>query len=532
MGIFINLSIVPDRISAGKWSEVYRETLILLEHFPFLDRVKAENGYYYAARAKHCIDVNDCYAGWHVAGDMCTGSTMESFCLIDDIAYYQNKTRMYEANDQDILLNDLSSEIMVEGPPTAWVWGAKTQGRPAHLYLLAIGCLICHRFPNAALVSGDISAAQCHKAVEWANQYLGSPIDVPVTADAARLLPRLLSSGLKECDILAAFYQLTLEPCHGEMGDYLRANLPEQIIEQYYKQELQPRERSENKLYLKRSAVKEYLGLGFDLSTLCRMVLIDTDGNKLQPRELMKVLLEMKLHVPFDEKVLYDFVSSPKDRGSAEIETVNGLMLSALFAIHGGRNRNVAAYIPLEEIVFTFESVVGIGDYNAMVAELLEEIEASKAYKHQNELYDGANSIYREEKQRCEMETDEAQYDIVRREDVISYCEGNTIEPGIHAGLLNYAKQLREIGEKNYASYVKGLDEVTRKEFFHKSCRVLIPKEIEDMFFAKIMEDKYIVRYVGLYSVEVPDSVSWAIRGFLWNPELLDHYWAIAEGTD
>lgn len=76
---------------------------------------------------------------------------------------------------------------------------------------------------------------------------------------------------------------------------------------------------------------------------------------------------------------------------------------------------------------------------------------------------------------------------------------------------------------------VKELTEEERKAFFHERYKVLIPKEVEDRFFARIMDEDYIIRYVGLYSVEINEDVRWVIRGFLWNPVLLDHYWELAE---
>ena len=72
------------------------------------------------------------------------------------------------------------------------------------------------------------------------------------------------------------------------------------------------------------------------------------------------------------------------------------------------------------------------------------------------------------------------------------------------------------------------MGEEKRKAFFYANYRILIPKEIEDEFFSRIMEDEYIERYVALYSVEVTENVRWVIRGFLWNPELLNHYWELA----
>lgn len=40
-------------------------------------------------------------------------------------------------------------------------WGAKTQGEPYHMYLLAIACLMEDRLGEKAFIYGDITQGQC-----------------------------------------------------------------------------------------------------------------------------------------------------------------------------------------------------------------------------------------------------------------------------------------------------------------------------------------------------------------------------------
>lgn len=217
MGVFLYLDIVPDRISEKEWASVYQETLTLLDNYEFLGIVK-DDKYYYAARSAHQENVERGYAGWWVSGDMFGGRNMEDFLLYSDVAIYWERAGERQSNSSDILLSYLDTH---EGPPACCIWGAKTQGCPAHKYLLAIACLICHRLPNAAHVYGDITAGQCHQAVDWANQFLTDPIDVPVTVDMKRLLPRLKAVGLTGHELLHSFYELTLEATDRNMGSYL-----------------------------------------------------------------------------------------------------------------------------------------------------------------------------------------------------------------------------------------------------------------------------------------------------------------------
>lgn len=533
MGVFLHLDIIPERISKDRWSEVYQETLTLLEELPLLTRSKDENGYYYAEHSVHRENIIDGYGGWRAEGDLQTGPNMEPFYLIDDIAYYGERS-LDDQGNPDILLSLVrfdGENHQVVAPSTVGVWGAKTQGKRGHGYLLAIGCLICHRLPDAAIIYGDITAAQCRVAVEWANQHLKEPIDVPVTADVTRLLPRLQASGLDEKDLLPAFFDLTLEPERDSIGDFLRTHLPARVLEEYFKPLFLPRERDPERLYLERRQVKRYLELGWDIRALCRMILTEPDGNRLAPRELLRVFLEMKLHVPLAEKVLYDFTMRSKAKGSTAPDTVESMLFSAFFMMHGGGNRNVAAYLPLETICDVMEETVGAGEYMVMAKDLLEEIEGSDMNAGQNEIYDGENSVFRTLSENAETQegVDEQTYDIESKEEVIDYADGDTVKPELHGALLNYAKQLREIGKKRYRECVKELNEERRKEFFWRNYHTLIPKSVEDKFFARIMDEDYIVRYVGLYSVEVTDNIYWVIRGFLWNPELLDYYWSLSE---
>lgn len=44
------------------------------------------------------------------------------------------------------------------------------------------------RLPNISLVSGNIDYDQYVKAKKWVNQYLSSPIEIPVRVDVDKLL--------------------------------------------------------------------------------------------------------------------------------------------------------------------------------------------------------------------------------------------------------------------------------------------------------------------------------------------------------
>ncbi len=90
------------------------------------------------------------------------------------------------------------------------LWGAKTQGEPYHMYLLATARLIESRLGGKAYVYGDITMGQCDRAVRMANEYLDRKINTPDQCDLDRLLSRIDDLPLLEAEKLRLFAELYL----------------------------------------------------------------------------------------------------------------------------------------------------------------------------------------------------------------------------------------------------------------------------------------------------------------------------------
>lgn len=418
MGVFINLHIIPNRIDPEDWRAVYRETLTLIHAFPFLSRVRGEDGFPYAARTTETKDLADGCTGWYVDGDMRNGSNMESYQLVEDIQNYQQRENG-EDNGYDILLDGLYDLEVGHPQCSINIWGNKTQGEPAHIFLLAIACLICDRFPHAAFVDGDISAGQCYQATQWANQFLTSPIGMPVTADIERLLPRLKSAGLTEQQRLEVFFELALARKDSDLGDCLKDSFSPQDISAYYREKLKPRHRTAGQLYLDGAALKEYLALELDFRQLCWLVMADPEGNRLTPEEFMRELLRRKLHV--EEKETGDYTSF--SRGSAQVDTVGSMLIRAFLMLHGGHNANVDAYIPLPDICEGFRAALGQDfDAEGLAESILGEgVEPGKE-STQALLYDDPNSDFRKRIAQIQEQAQEnAAYDIASYDDLMDF---------------------------------------------------------------------------------------------------------------
>lgn len=528
MGVFLYLSIIPERIKAKDWKAVYNESLLLLENYPFLNRV--EDSYcgirrIYAQRSAH-----DPYSGsWDSYGDMRTGANTEWFGLRDDIETYQKRNRGYlTETDWDVLLESVE-DCPVEHPEAVSVWANKTQGEDSHIYLLAIGCLICHRFPDAAHIWGDISAGQCRRAVRWANQFLPQPIDVPTTADMHRLLPRLLRAGIPEEELLRTFYSLTLQGKNRTMGTYLREMLPEQVFYRHYRKHLKPYERCEGQVYLQWRVLKEYLELGFDFQALCRMVMVDPEGNQLTPREFLRKLLGMKLHV--EEKETYDYTKSPREWGDSEAVDHISAQFSRIFGLmSGASNVNVNTYIPLEQICADFREILeNRCDAEALAKDILRELaESEKNESAQRMFYDDPESRFvklAEEHQKLKEEL--AQYDITSYDDLMNFAEGKSVFPKLHESLKGNFEKLHTFGIQAMEE-LSPLGRVEREIWFLNRYQIMITKELQKLIFERIMDDTFIQRYAALYCVDCKsDKIYKLIRALLWNPVLLNYYWEL-----
>ena len=510
---------------------------MLLEQFPFWE----EKRYTYqgicrafAHRSAHDSDSGS----WNSCGDMKNGANTEWFGLYKDLHKYKERSPGYwvapplykgtlPEDTWDILLQSVK-DCSVEHPDAASVWAGKTQGEESHIYLLAIGCLICHRFPEAAHIWGDISAGQCRRATRWANQYLKQPIDVPVTADMKRLLPRLLKAGLPEEELLPAFYELTLQTKNRTMGAYLQEMLPEKVVYDYYRESLY--QSCEDEVELRWGIVKEYLELGLDFRMLCRIVMADLESRRLQPQEFLRKILSMKLHIK--EKETHDDTKLSKEQGDCEevdyIDTVLGRVFGRMF---GAGNKNVDAYLPLEQIYADVREVLGNSCDAEGIAEeiLLELAEEDKKESLQNLLYDDQESIekrvenYRKRKEEC------SRYDISSSEELINFQEGNSVLPKLHESLVSVFKKLHTFGEDAIEQFAL-MNRDEREYWFMRHYSVLITKELQDMIFDGIMDDAFIKRYAALYLVKCENiEIHQLIRAFLWNPELMNYYWELTE---
>lgn len=520
MGTFIQLSIIPHRISPTAWEQVYEETLTLVDAFPFMDEIidKKNNHFWsYADRTQERENIfNENSPGWHACGYLPTGEQIENFVLYRDLNVYKNRRK---SNDNgEILLTipyyherDHWEKLGITLPSTSGVWNGKTQGCICHIPLLAIGCLISSRFPFAAAVSGDINTAQCEAAVNWANKYLKCPIKPPVTANMSELLKRLKSTGLSESNVMELFYRLTLSPVDMEMGTFLKHNLNNKTIYDYYRSAFKHYKTRDNGFL---DLFHEYLEQSFSFSDLCNMLVCDTEGSLLSVETFLRLIVESKLFI--EEKNTFDYTENPEAPESVEMQ------MSRIFVtLAGGRNKNVNAYIPLREIIHTCENSFSPA---ANVKKIINELLAEKD-DIQDKLYDNDNAFF-SHKHGNEIKGEYEKYDIHDYAELRNYEPGDTLSPALTENIKKNFVTIRTFAN-DFKETLAPLNKIRRENWFLQNTHgLLLLKDTWEHIFANAMDDDYIIRYYAIFKIDRKNKVvSDFVYALLYNIELLNQYW-------
>ncbi|GFI18043.1 MAG: hypothetical protein HFI43_11665 [Lachnospiraceae bacterium] len=529
MGIFIDLKIIPQRIAPDKWKKVYQETLHLIDHYAFMDRIEAvRNGlpYSFSARTKDRENLfGTGYHGWNSIGDLRTGENTENYVLYGDIHAYLPDGQTKD-NGADILcavLPDMDDIIKTSGCIN--IWGNKTQGEDSHIYLLAVACLITDRFPEAAMVSGDISAGQCRKAVAWANQYLDTPIGLPVTAVREKLLMRVRQSGIPGDKQLEAFYLLTLEAKDAGLGAFVRREFSAEEIAQRYRECFTRFQIDQHGFS---AYMKEYLEMGYDFKELCRIVVESPKGMQAGPEEFLHKIIESKLHIKSKETFDYTKLST-ENADCGEVDNIQKMFAKVMGRLCGAGNRNVNAFYPLEKIVEDSQEVFGSQcDVPSLIESLLKESEENGSGDIlQSVLYDDADSVCRQDDLRKNRKAcEEEKYDINSYRELADFIPGCRMKPELEADIIKNFRMLHQFAQEEYEEF-RVLDRVQRENFFIRNNQdILLHKSVWDIIFGRVMDDAYIERIYSLFHVNCAKKDGYNFcRNLFANIQALDYYW-------
>lgn len=450
MGIEIHLSI-SDSVTQQEWETVYEETLQLVQAFPLAEvrsvtikgihvrclvptREQKEIGRWNRGK----IDL-----GWSAVGDYETMMTAEDYYLPRNLVNLQEAA----PDAKDALLGIICDDMDEEWDDSPYkkfytLWRNKTQGKPYHLYLLAIACLIQARLGKKAFVYGGITRGQCRKAVEMANEHLSMPIDIPDRCDMERFFRRVSDLPLSKKQQLTVFTRFYLGTQDAKFGTFLRKAYAEEVCDEYWSAVF--KEYQIGTIGFEDS-ISNYLLWGFDLEKLCHFV-------NCKDAAFVKRVMDAKLHIK--DKDCSDVLQIDQE----ESRPYSVATLFAQLAFAGAKNRKVDRYIPIEEIRKSLrKGLAGQCDTDAVIDEYLAAeaekppIRIPKKGMSQEEIRDAysqdAADVFSQimELKRQELDEERKKYVIDAYEDLIYYKKGDTMYPDIShslCGLLVFFERM------------------------------------------------------------------------------------------
>ena len=285
MGIFINLAISKS-VTNEEWRQVYEESLKMVKAFPFAEKRRINIDGIDTICLVETKEQEATYGfngnvriGWDTVGDY------DYMCTAEDYYTPRNLVKEDEYLEQceDALYGVLPAYLNYDWKDKRFdviydLWGAKTQGEPYHMYLLAVACMIESRLGVKAFIYGDITRGQCAKAVEMANEILENPINIPARCDAERLIERVNTLPITDKEKIDVFEKFFLGKKDLEFGRMFRKYFEESSLNEYWKGRFANYNVSQNGFH---NVLNDYLLWGFEFDLLCDFVNFEDNEGKV-----------------------------------------------------------------------------------------------------------------------------------------------------------------------------------------------------------------------------------------------------------
>jgi hypothetical protein len=229
MGVYVDLYVLEEHISAESWRQFYDESLTVIARCD-LELLRLRKtlrfGYPLCVLSTDLFDHDESTGlrSWTVHGDAGSRTFAESFRLrseprrrsptrstntegtagTEDTARTEDtaSTEDTGASDDTAASPPTSRDVAVElaeeqlrsepcqVPGPVLLFNNKTQGLPYHTFVLAIALLCENRFPGAAIASGDIGPEDSEEARRLLERTLGESFDLPLVVQRTRLEQR------------------------------------------------------------------------------------------------------------------------------------------------------------------------------------------------------------------------------------------------------------------------------------------------------------------------------------------------------
>jgi hypothetical protein len=197
MGIRVHLAIDADRVSDDAWRRVYEQARRVAKQWIPRPLSTSWRRIGTVQVAQYCQEIETA-EGLHIVGDAEMLTIGESFVF--PVRLERGARRDVERDPdpaaEDVLVAVARWHTSETERGASWrdLFGAKTQGLPYHKLIVALGLLVEHSLPGAAVVYGDFSARDGERARRGVSSILDEELELPVVTDVERLRHRLAGS--------------------------------------------------------------------------------------------------------------------------------------------------------------------------------------------------------------------------------------------------------------------------------------------------------------------------------------------------
>ena len=453
MGIFVNLDIIPSKISETEWTKAYEECLNLVNAYHFMDKIIDNSTYslpwiYTQKTTERKLSHIHNEIGFYIFGDMLSLQTAENFELISNINHYRHSKNPPNYDPQDILVQLISnkhSEFSHYCSCIRNVFDSKTQGLDYHKYLLAIACVIESRFPKYAMVTGDISKGQLEEAINWANTILDTPINISQRCNNCILLNRLKTLTNDPFILLDTFMSTTLNETDMDMGIFLLKNFKKETIIEYFSNTISSHQIGSIGFM---NSIFEYFNLGFELDLLCDICISKQNQNTDTITKFIKCILNLNMHLENEErrlekKEIDEFLQyntyNPKSNKPDTIESLFGKLFLSMTT---GFEKQSDRFITLSSIRTILNNKLGkFCNINQIIDNELQSVEKKsidrvKSINDLQALADIEDQLHEE-------------YDISDIDDLIYWNKDLSISPEVKKNLDVLKQSIKDLIVKN-----------------------------------------------------------------------------------
>lgn len=199
MGISVHLAVVAERVSDAAWRQLYEKARHVALHWrprPLSSGWRNIG----AVRVAQYTPQFETTEGLYFVGDAESLTTAEGHMFPATLAHRSTPrasglgwSRLPPFQD-DVVVTVAAELGERTRTDIQYLMGAKTQGLPYHVMIVALGLLVENALPGTAMVYGDLSIRDGEQARDGLASILGEKFELPVVMDVARLRSRLAAS--------------------------------------------------------------------------------------------------------------------------------------------------------------------------------------------------------------------------------------------------------------------------------------------------------------------------------------------------